>query len=137
MRLPTFSLCSLMALACTYRTDFLDGQGGTGGSMVTQGTTTTGGTTGGSSNDRTCTADSDCLQCVYAMTPGNPDQCEGALGCCGGPVMNKTACATNEAAWQAHCSNRGYEVPICPCIVPCGWDSGPSCRNGVCGYWCN
>jgi hypothetical protein len=141
MRLLTFSLCGLMGLACTYRTDLADGQGGMGGSTLTAaattgGTTSTGGS-GATSNDHACTADGDCTQCVYATTPGNPQECEGALGCCGGPVMNKTACATNEAAWQAHCSNRGYEVPMCPCIVPCGGESGPSCRNGMCGYWCN
>ena len=117
------------------------GQGGvlgttsTGGSTSTGGATSTGGTEA-ASNDRACRSDNDCVQCVYASTRNNPDQCEGALGCCGGPVMNATACARNEAAWQANCANRGYTVPVCPCIVLCPGDSPPECENGECGYYC-
>jgi hypothetical protein len=157
--LMTLAMSSLMALACTYRTDLLAGspaggdsgprtggtttllgQGGMGGSMLTGGTATGGTTSTGASaptsNDRACTSDDDCVQCVYATAPNNPDQCEKALGCCGGPVMNKPACATNQAAWQANCSNRGYTAPVCPCIIPCSGPSLLTCRNGECGYWC-
>jgi hypothetical protein len=155
--LMALALGSVVAFACTYRTDLLAGRptgddsgprtggattlaghGGMGGSTLTGGTTT-GLTTGAggsapANNDRACTRDDDCVQCVYATTPTDPDQCEGALGCCGGPVMNKPACAVNQAAWQANCSNRGYAVPVCPCIIPCS--SLLACRNGECGYWC-
>jgi hypothetical protein len=156
----TLSLGTLMAVACTYRSDLaadhpMDANGGpqTGGATATGGqggmggltsiggstsptaATSTGGT-GSASNDRGCTSDDDCVQCVYASTPGSPDQCEGALGCCGGPVMNRVACARNEAAWQANCANRGYTVPVCPCIIPCPGDSPLRCENGECGYFC-
>jgi hypothetical protein len=137
------SLGALALFACTYRTDMLagvppGGQGGSGmgGAPATGGITVAGGTTGtgGSSVEdaRACTTDDDCLQCVYATAPNDTGECENALGCCGGPVMNQTACAKNKAAWQAHCADRGYTPPICPCIV-CGGPLG--CRNGRCGYW--
>ncbi len=148
------SLTAFTTFACTFRTDLLagspgrdsgaqmggtGGQGGMGGSMFTGGTTMTGGTasTGESApptDDRACAGDDDCVQCIYATAPSNPDQCENALGCCGGPVMNKTVCATNQAAWQVNCSNRGYTVPSCPCTV-CSGVIPPTCRNGECGLW--
>jgi hypothetical protein len=104
-----------------------------GGAGTARGGTPGSGGSGSAGIDRTCTTDDDCLQCIYASAPGDPDQCENALGCCGGPVMNRTACAINEAAWKANCSNRGFEPPICPCIL-CG-PMGPSCKDGKCGYW--
>jgi hypothetical protein len=155
--LTAFSLGCLMALACTYRTALLvgederastggspavHGQAGTGGAGPTGGSSATGGATstggsGATSNDRRCERDEDCVQCVYASAPSNPDQCEGALGCCGGPVMNQKACASNEVAWQAKCSGRAYTIPVCPCIIPCSGENRITCRDGKCGYWCD
>ena len=144
-------------LACTYRTELLasnpaagngghhtggsatmPGHGGTagtgtGGAIATGGTTSTGGSA--VRNDRSCTSDDDCVQCLYISTPSNPDECSDlGLGCCGGQVMNQTACATNETAWHANCSNGSYAPFPCPCIVPCG--DSPTCKNGECGFWC-
>ena len=146
--LATAATLCLLAFACTYRTELLashptggstptSGQGGsggtsTGGTIASGAATSTGGSAAG--NDRSCTSDDDCVQCVYISTPSGPDQCEGGLGCCGGQVMSVKACATNEAAWRAHCANRGYTVPVCPCIYPCG--IRPTCKNGQCGFWC-
>jgi hypothetical protein len=155
----TLSISALMALTCTYRTDLLggsrtanfgvsstggagttgrsDGMGGSplSGAAATGGTTSTGGSAQ-AGGDRACTSDDDCVQCVYATAPGSPDQCENALGCCGGPVMNQKVCGAHEAAWQANCSNPGYTVPICPCIMPCTGDNLLTCENGECGYYC-
>ena len=119
------------------------GMGGTGhggatalGGMPGGGGTARGGNQGSggtTDNDRSCAVDDDCLQCVYASAPENPDQCEHALGCCGGPVMNRTTCAINEAAWKTNCADRGFEPPICPCIF-CT-EMTPTCKNGACGIW--
>jgi hypothetical protein len=143
--LLTLSLCSLMAPACTYRSELnatTDGPSGMGGSAGSDATTTMSGisSTGGSGsseNVRACSSDEDCVRCIYATTPSSTDECQGALGCCGGPVVNKSVCDTNEAAWQAHCANRGYVVPVCPCIIPCTGGNQPTCRSGQCGIWCN
>jgi hypothetical protein len=149
---------ALVALACNYRTDLLEnasrdatgaaatggvvatggrvGQGGTASSVggsATGGVTSTGGATS-TTEIRACASDDDCVRCEYATAPSSPDQCDNALGCCGGPVMNKQTCAVNQTAWDANCAGRGYTVPMCPCIA-CGGDPFPTCRNGQCGMW--
>jgi len=116
----------------------------TGGSSSTSGGATSfGGTAavGGSTSTvgvRACLADSDCTQCPYITAPTSSGECANALGCCGGQVMNQTACASNQAAWETYCSGQGYTAPICPCILPCTGTSvscSPSCKNGECGFW--
>ena len=152
-----FPLGALLVLACTYRTDLLAGgppggdgglrTGGTtttgpggmggailaGGSTAAPGSTSTGGA-GAQSDEHACASDDDCLQCEYATAPADPDQCENALGCCGGPVMNRWTCAVNQAAWEANCSGRGYKAPVCPCIA-CPGVTAPTCWQGKCGLW--
>jgi len=152
-----FFLCALMALACNYRTDLLSdnptggiggapeteasasaAEAGAGGATSNRGTTATGGTTstGGSTNaGLACTRDDECDKCVYSTAPTTLAQCEGALACCGGPVMNKATCAKNQAAWESNCANRGYTVPLCPCIA-CGLDSRAECHDGRCRWLC-
>lgn len=115
------------------------GTAATGGAASTGGTAETGGTpsTGGSAatgNTRACTSDSDCTQCTYIAAPTNSNDCDGALGCCGGQVMNISTCAANQAAWEANCANRGYTFPNCPCLS-CGFNCKLSCLNGQCGFW--
>ncbi len=111
----------------------------TGGSSSTSGgATSLGGTTavGGSTSKvdvRACLADSDCTQCSYITAPSNSSECPNALGCCGGQVMNTTTCATNQAAWEANCSNQGYTIPECPCVACASCTL--SCTNGECGFW--
>ena len=115
----------------------------TGGATATGGTSATGGAyTGGNSpaggasstiDIRACLTDSDCTQCLYITAPSNPNQCDDALGCCGGQVMNTTTCATNQAAWEANCSGYGYTIQGCPCIS-CGTCT-LGCKNGECGFY--
>ena len=142
MRTPStigMALGLVLALACTYRTELLPGGPPGGGGAQAGGATGTGGGTGGAGgsgppdNDRSCAIDDECVQCAYALAPSNPAECDRGLGCCGGPVMNQTACATNRAAWDAHCSDRPFIPPHCPCIVPSS--NVVTCRSGECGYW--
>ena len=110
------------------------------GPPLVTGGTSTGGTasTGGASSTidiRACLADSDCTQCVYITAPSNSGECDHALGCCGGQVMNKETCTANQAAWEANCSGQGYSPPDCPCIIDLGCSF--SCKSDECGYWCS
>jgi hypothetical protein len=149
-QLSIVSLGVLLALACTYRTDLIangasgDGgearaggsaAGGAGGSGGVASTGTPSATNGAPpANDRSCGNDDDCVQCVYIAAPSDPGQCNSGLGCCGGQVMNKLACAINQAAWQANCAGRGFTAPTCPCII-CRGATLPTCQNGECGFW--
>lgn len=139
-------VATFMALACTYRTDLRPssdrdtglapeaaGVGGTGGALPAG---ATGGTTTGTdarppADDGACSRDDECIRCVYLSAPANSSECEQALGCCGGPVMNQTACELHKTAWNAYCAGRGYSAPNCPCIA-CTGDT-PVCKNGQCG----
>src|SRR5512145_954824 len=93
----------------------LGGGASPGGGPSTGGATSSGG--GTFTSIRACSIDSDCTLCIYISAPSNPEQCDGALGCCGGTVTNQATCAINEAAWEANCAGRGYERPVCPCLA--------------------
>lgn len=90
---------------------------------------------------RACETHDDCRRCVYAKAPASGADCESALGCCGGPVMNIATCSANEAAFRAQCSDRSYEPPQCPCILPGPCDDGTpatiGCRAAQCGFGCD
>ena len=47
--------------------------------------------------------------------------------------MNLASCASNQIAWDANCTGRGYTIPVCPCVLPS--TNTLSCFNGQCGYW--
>ena len=105
-----------------------------GPATVTGGNPSTGGAT--SVVDVTaCSTDSDCTQCVYATAPSSSSECSNALGCCGGPVMNKETCNWDQGAWEANCAGQGYTMPMCPC--PIRPSCSLSCQGGECGYWCS
>lgn len=105
-----------------------------GASSTSGGASSLGGSisAGGATYIRACSTDSDCTQCVYVTAPSNSSECTNALGCCGGQVMNTTTCATNQAAWEANCSNQGYPIPECPCVACASCTL--SCTNGECGF---
>jgi len=112
----------------------------TGGQTSVAGATAAGGTTvlstsTSTANDRTCTADADCTQCIYIGVPTTSGDCNRNLGCCGGQVMNFTACAKNRTGWETLCSLETSTIQQCPCIAVVGCQL--SCKSGECGYWCN
>jgi hypothetical protein len=86
---------------------------------------------------RACLTAIECTQCPYATAPTDSSECEDALGCCGGPVMNKETCNANQVAWNTYCSGLGLTAPICPCINPCSdtIPCSPTCSHGQCGFW--
>lgn len=88
-------------------------------------------------NDRSCTTDADCVQCLYISMPSATTQCSAAQGCCGGQAMNVKSCDANRVAWEATCSDGTYPVPICPCFAGCESTVPVSCKAGECGFWCD
>jgi hypothetical protein len=119
------------------------GQSSSGGSsadFTTGGNGASGGSigvaSGGSSADqRSCTEDTDCKQCLYTAAP-NMAECARSLGCCGGQVMNESTCTANQAAFQSVCAGQNVSPPICPCVLP-GTDCPLACKDGECGFFCN
>ena len=116
------------------------GSPSTGGQTSVAGATAAGGSTNASTststaNDRTCTTDADCTQCIYIGVPTTSGDCNRNLGCCGGQVMNFTACAKNRTGWETLCSLETSTIQQCPCIGMLGCNV--TCKSGECGYWCN
>jgi hypothetical protein len=123
----------------------INGSAGEGGGAAGEGAGGAGGGTGVSpiSNDRSCAADSDCVQCLYIAAPTDASQCPTAQGCCGGQTMNQAACDVNRMAWEANCSDQSYPIPLCPCVAREG-SSTVTCKvslpvnsasPGECGFW--
>ncbi len=84
---------------------------------------------GGAEWGRVCTADSDCVVCVYPSAPRKTADCYCAT-CTGEQLpLSETSCDANHAAWQAVCSAVPMDCNANECASP-----KPVCKAGMCAW---
>ena len=144
-KLGMLSSVPLLVVACGGSTT-PDGSGGLAGSSSTAGTSSAGSSSagsgssgapsggasnGGASSGGTaaatyCMASTDCVDCAYPTAPQTSADCYCAV--CAITPLSKTACTSNQAAWQAVCSGTPRACPAIACVPP----AAPVCTNNVC-----